>query len=139
MQQKTMTTLNQLRIGDSFVFPRRTDVWRVMARADKKGRVAINQIVNGRAIFAYDELKKGSKEVMFLRHTIPVPGEECFIEDLKEGDRFHMTDDIIHEWEIVQVGPTPQFVTIRRTDQPAPGKAGVLAKVVFISHKQTTD
>jgi hypothetical protein len=135
MNHKTLTTLGELRIGDSFVYKlNRQDVWRVMARADKNKRVAVNQVFNGEPLHKYDELKKGSTSVVFLRHTIPVPGEEIFIEDLKEGDVFHNLQDIIHEYVIEQKGH--DFWLVRRTDQAAAaGYWGRLTKVIFVRHK----
>ncbi len=138
MDHKTLTTIGELRIGDSFVYKStRTDVWRVMALADKKGRVAVNQVHNGKPIHKYDELIRSKKTVMFLRHTIPVPGEDCFIEDLQPGDVFFQPDDIIHEWVIMETGH--DFYKVRRTDQAGPGYAGRLAKVVFVKHKDEED
>ena len=135
MNPKTTTTLAQLRLGDSFVFPKRQDPWRVMARADKSGRVAINQIstADRKPLWKHDELKRGKTEVLFLRHTIPVPGEECLVDDLSEGDLFHMPDEIIHEYQLVKHGHL--FSDVRRTDQAYCVKGGRMAKVVFIKHK----
>lgn len=134
MQRKTLTTLKELRIGDSFVFVKKDQPWRVMARADKSGKVAINQVINYNPVHKYDELRKGNSQVIFLRHTIPVPGEECFIEDLVPGDVFHKTDDIIHEYVVVKRGEN--FWDVRRMDCAAPEKAGKLAAVVFVRHKE---
>jgi hypothetical protein len=131
MERKTMTTLGELRIGDSFTFLKRADVWNVTARADKKGKVAINQLDdNKKPLLKYDELKKASTEVLFLRHTIPVPGEECFICDLNEGDIFYKPDDIIHDFEMVKRGHF--FYEVRRLDQMASIRAGKMAVVIFV-------
>ena len=138
MQPKTQTTLNQLRIGDSYVYPKRQDPWRVMARADKNGRVAVNQISvsDRKPIFKHDELKKGSTTVIFLRHTVPVPGEAILIESLAVGDIFHTPDDIIHEWEVTRTKhPGSWMVGIRRLDQAAGSYTNGLSTVVFIKHK----
>jgi hypothetical protein len=133
MQSKTLTPLGSLRLGDSFVFQKRTDVWRVISRSENGKWTFINQVMNGKQIYKHDEQKRSSVVVMFLRHTVPVPGEESFLEDLQPGDVFHTTDDVIHEWELVEKGH--DFYDVRRLDQAAPGKAGRLAKVVFVRHK----
>lgn len=132
MQPKTLTTINQLRIGDSFVFPKRVDPWRVTARADKNGRVAVNQWNAGteKFIHKFDELIKGSKQVIFLRHTVPVPGEECLVDDLQPGDIFFRPDDVVHEYVLVKHGH--QFSDVRRVDEAACIKAGRGAKIIFV-------
>lgn len=149
MQTKTHTTLSELRIGDAFVFanryPKTSEIWRVTARADKNGRVAVNQVdgVTKKLVHRYDDLKRASVRVVFIRHTVPVAGEECLIDDLKEGDIFYRvmkvgdTDvemvDQLHEWELVKHGH--MFSDVRRLDEAAGGKAGRVAKVVFVRHK----
>lgn len=134
MKHKTVCRLDELRIGDSFVYMKRTDPWRVIARADKSGRVAVNQVVNGKLQWNHDELKRGKTIVTFLRHTVPVPGEECFLEDLVAGDVFQRPeDDLLTEWVVVETGN--DFWTVRKTTEAAPGKAGKFAKVIFLKHK----
>lgn len=140
MQSKTITTLDQLRIGDSFVYLKRQDPWRVTARADKNGKVAVNQfncqsgVDPKNQLYRHDNLVKGSRQVMFLRHTIPVPGEECLICDLEPGDVFQIPGDTVHDYEIVHQSEAG-FATIRRLDQAAPAKAGIHAKAIFIRKK----
>lgn len=135
MQRKTLTTLNQLRIGDSFVFLKKDEAWRVTAREDKSGKVAFNKFLeDGRQVLQYDELRKGKTPVVFLRHTIPLPGEECFILDLVPGDVFHKTDDVVHEYVVVESGH--HFWKVRRLDMAATEFAGKIATVVFVRHKE---
>ncbi len=136
MEPKTITRLKELCIGDSFVYMKRVDPWRVMALADKSGRVAVNQInaADRKPIWKHDELKKGHTKVTFLRHTKPVPGQECLVDDLKEGDVFFLPDDIIHEWILVNHGHL--FADMRRSDQShIGGKIGRATKVTFVKHK----
>lgn len=132
MTPKTTTTLNELRIGDSFVYPKRVDPWRVTARADKSGRVAVNQWNAGTSswIWKQDDLKKGKTKVVFLRHTVPVPQEECMIDDLQEGDVFIRPEDPIHEWILVRHGHI--FSDVRKISEAAPSKAGKMARVIFV-------
>ena len=136
MQRKTQTTLGELRIGDRFVYnARRVDPWQVMARADKNGKVAVNQInYDGKPIHRHDDLKKKSTTVVFLRHTVILPQEECFLEDLNEGDIFRMKDDAVFEYELQKKGH--DFYDVRRLDQAAPFKGGRLATVILIRKKE---
>lgn len=137
MEAKTVTTLGELRIGDSFVYSlSRGDVWRVMAMADKNKRVAVNQIDprTRKPVWKHDELKKANKKVVFLRHTVPVAGEPCLIDDLVPGDIFKRPEDSVHEWMLVNHGH--MFSDVRRTDEPACGKAGKMAQVIFLRHKE---
>lgn len=139
MQPKTQTTLNQLRIGDAFTYigmlgQVRKEPWRVTARQDKKGKVAVNQIATDRSfVYKYDELKKGTTKVMFLRHTQPLPGEECLLYDLQPGDQFKIPDNPFHTWVLERYGHA--FYDIRRTDEAACVKGGMAAKVIFVKHK----
>lgn len=135
MNHKTVCRLDELRIGDSFVYLKRADPWRVMARQDKSGRVAVNQVVNGKPQWKHDELKRGKTTVMFLRHTKPVPGEECFLEDLAAGDKFQrLDDDLLTEWVVEETGH--DFWSVRKMTEAAPVKAGRLAKVIFLNHRK---
>lgn len=138
MNKNETTTLSSLRIGDAFVFANRfkktSDVWRVTARQDKAGRVAVNQVNpdTRQMVHKYDELKRASVRVVFLRHTVPVIGEECLLDDLVPGDRFKMPDDSVHTWILVRHGN--QFSDVRRTDHVSCVKGGRAAKVIFVSH-----
>lgn len=135
MQRKTLTTLNQLRIGDSFVFAGKDEVWRVTARANKSGAVAINKFIGDKQIYKYDELRKGKVQVVFLQHTIPVPGEEILLDNLVAGDVFKKSADDVHEYVVVQRSSDVWF-DVRRLDQAAPEKGGKLANVIFIRHNE---
>jgi hypothetical protein len=135
MEAKTMTTAGELRIGDSFVYPRRTDPWRVVALSDKNGRVAVNQVINGGNKYRHDELIRAAKKVMFLRHTIPVPGEMCYMIDLVPGDVFHIPDDLVNEYQVEKVGDLT--IRMRRLDQAYTCNAGIMAKGVFVRHPET--
>lgn len=134
MQRKTTTTLNELRIGDRFVYPGGNVSYQVTAKADKTGKVAINQFANGKQVNRYDTLKRKTTTVLFLRHSIPLPQEECFIEDLQAGDIFCKPADIVHEYEIVNRGH--EFYAVRRLDCASIEMAGRLATVIFIRKKE---
>lgn len=100
MERNTITPLGQLRIGDRYCYNNRIDVWQVM-RHTPKGKVAVNQIAFGKPIHKFDEVKAGNILVRFMRHTQPLPGEKCIVEDLQPGDVFFMPEDIITEYTIV--------------------------------------
>lgn len=135
MNRNTPTTLGALRIGDRFTYgARRTDVWQVMARADTNGKVAVNIVENGKTLQRHDDLKKKDTKVIFLRHTVIQPGEECFLEDLAEGDFFKINADDVFEHVLVKKGA--QFFDVRRTDCAACIKGGRLATVIFTRKKE---
>lgn len=86
MQRNTITTLGELRVGDRFSFVKKNEVWQVTAI--KKNTTCFNKFDGKARLLKFDEEKRSTVQVFFLRHTIPVPGEECMIEDLKPGDIF---------------------------------------------------
>ena len=97
MQRNTITTLGQLRVGDRFTFLKRVDVWHVTGQLTSKA--TINQMMpDGRLIHKYDDMKAAKTPVKFLKHTEPVPGEECQVQDLKPGDVFYHPFDVVSEW-----------------------------------------
>lgn len=137
MLHRTQTTLSALRIGDSFVYLVKKGKagnipWRVTAREDRKGNVAVNQFNGKKQINKYDLLKKASTQVIFLQHTIAVPGEHIFLENLEVGDVFKRKDDPVHEYVIEKKGH--DFYDCRRLDQATPIKGGRISEVIFIRH-----
>lgn len=130
MQPKTLTTLGELRIGDRFVYPKRVDPWQKMGHT--KNNSAINQIAahNKQPVHKYNELKKNSTPVVFLRHTALVPGEEFFMEDLSVGDVFKTTESDA-EYTVISTG-YPVY-TIRQPNGDKV-KAGNVLKVIFVKH-----
>jgi hypothetical protein len=98
MERKTMAAIEKLREGDRFTYgPKRLDVWQVMLKNGK--HIEVNQpLPNGKSALKFNEKVNPKKTVMFLRHTKPMPGEECFIEDIESGDIFYKQDDIITEY-----------------------------------------
>jgi|GEM_PF-4911285 len=102
MQRNTATTLGNLRIGDRFSFPGKLEVWQVVAPIGK-GKVAINQFNDqGERVHPYDDIKKESTPVRFLRHTVLEFGEDGLIEQLKPGDVFTIGTDIIKEYVVLE-------------------------------------
>lgn len=134
MLHRTKTTLGALRIGDSFVYIKGNVAWRVTARKDKKGKVAVNQFNGKKQINKYDTLKKADTTVIFLQHTVAVPGELIFLENLEVGDVFKRKEDAVHEYVIEKKGI--DFYDCRRLDEAAPIKGGRISEVIFVRHKQ---
>jgi outer membrane lipoprotein-sorting protein len=96
MERNTLTTFGQLRIGDRFY-----------ATGDKSktayevtGPKKYNHIMNGKKSWMYDKDVKEDRLVMFLRHTVPIHGEQCMVEDLKRNHIFYLPDDIITEYRV---------------------------------------
>lgn len=139
MEAKTHTTLAELRIGDSFVYengyPKRTEIWRVMQLPDSRNRVAVNRINadTRKPILRHDVIKKGSVRVVFIRHTVPVEGQECLLDDLEPGDMCSRPDpDDNATYVVIRHGSL--YTDLRRADGLAPIKASRGARVIFISH-----
>jgi hypothetical protein len=103
MQHRTVTTLKELRIGDVFHFPGKDEKYQVTYQS--RTQTGINQ-PNGKGglVNKYDSLKPNTKNVVFLRHTRPVPGEQCLFMDLYPGEAFHLPDDIISEYVKTETG-----------------------------------
>jgi hypothetical protein len=132
MERKTNTTLGDLRVGDRFVFPKETTVHQVFCTGKKTAD--INEVTpEGHPLNKYHTPKKLSTKVLFLRHGIPAPGEECFLDDLQPGDTFRMLDDEVHEYLVEKRGV--KFFDVRRTDQAASIKGGKLATVILLSRR----
>ena len=134
MQRLTQTTAGELRIGDRFVKTGKDQtVWQVLSIGTKSA--VINQVTEqGHKLLKFDELLKVSTRVKFLRHTIVLPQEECFIQDLKPGDVFCKRDDLVNEYVIEE--PGQQFYKVRLTSEATCEYAGKLASVIFIRHKK---
>lgn len=90
MKRHTVTTLGQLRIGDRFCFL--DDKKQVVKEAIrfKNSSVCYNKIDHKKQKYAwvFNRSKPKNRPVLFIRHTILQPGDECFMQDLKEGDVF---------------------------------------------------
>lgn len=102
MHRNTITTLAQLRNGDRFTLVGKEEVWQ------KTGAYGSNVTYNkftdgGKAVLKYDEKKHGKTSVRFVRHTAPLPGEDCFVQDLKKGDVFFMNDNVVIEYRVTNI------------------------------------
>lgn len=96
MQHNTITELGILRPGDRFRFVKSYEVWQVIKHT--RSHTLINLPLGKKMMHKCDAMKKSSTVVTFLRHTIPLPGEQCFVEDLKSGDVFYVKGDAIKEY-----------------------------------------
>lgn len=134
MERNTKTTLGQLRIGDRYNYLLRCDLWQVVSQKGKETHV--NQIMFGEnKLHKYDYVKRSSTEVIFLRHTLPLPGERCILCDLKAGDLFHNGDAACTQFEFIESKYPIAFVT----PYNSPGTTltfTLFAEVTFISKKE---
>jgi len=101
MERNKITTLGELRIGDRFCYPGKSDVWQVIAPIGRL-KVAINQFDSntGERKHHYDILKSPNTTVKFLRHTILEFGEDGLVEMLQPGDVFTIGFDIMNEYVV---------------------------------------
>lgn len=96
MKRHTNTILNNLRPGDRFQFHTdKPDVSHEFIGLKKNGRGKYNKIKTGTGKHAwwFNRSKPGLTPVKFIRHTQLLPGDECFIYELNEGDVFHRPGD----------------------------------------------
>jgi hypothetical protein len=133
MQRKTHTTLDNLRIGDRFTYgSNKTDVWEVVQRFGNNTEVNQRE-AHGKWKMKFNIIKRSSTQVYFLRHTKPLNGDECFIEDLQEGDVFWKPDNVMIEYVVIDKGH--EFSKVRKMyDKQCkePEMAGRLASVFFV-------
>lgn len=135
LKRNTTCTLGELRTGDRFTFgKKRVDVWQVMSKTNTF--VCVNQPGwNGDPIHKHDGWKGNKTEVVFLRHTIPEPGEQCLIRDLKPGNVFHLLTDVISEYVLIEIKDF-QFIHIGVvTGNEPPGPLDPSDLIVFIRTK----
>jgi len=92
MRRNTITTLGNLRTGDRFCLPGKTNVWQVV-NGFGKSKTAFNEFVQGKRVKKFDEIKSNRLQVKFLRHTVFDFGDDCLIEELQPGDVFTGLDD----------------------------------------------
>lgn len=99
MQRNTTTTFGELRQGDRFYFVGDSDKKAYQLTEQKRsGKSSYNIVVNGENAWQFDRQAAGNRPVVFLRHTKPLPGEECLLSDLKEGDMFFFPEDVVSEY-----------------------------------------
>jgi hypothetical protein len=102
MNRNTVTTLGELREGDRFTHLKKKEAWEVMKQVGRITYVNLPGLVPGSFMYRNDTPLKNSTQVVFLRHTRPVAGDDVPVEQLKPGDVFHKQDDIITEYEVMQ-------------------------------------
>lgn len=111
MQRNTITTLAQLRDGDRFTFVGKEEVWQKTGAYGTQ--ITFNKFTDsGNQVFKYDEKKLGKTGCRFVRHTVPMPGEDCFVQELKEGDVFYMNDNIVVEYMVSNVNTDTRMVNV---------------------------
>jgi hypothetical protein len=136
MQHRTLTTLSSLRVGDIFKLPGKDEKYIVRQQGKTHTHVNIPLPMGPGMGYTgynkYDDLVKCNKQVVFLRHTVPVAGETCLLSDLKEGDVFHTPDDIISEYIVAGGCVLP----VRINEQPVPPLTSVSSVVYVRSDKK---
>jgi hypothetical protein len=138
MNHKTKTTLAHLRTGDRFVKGHNekkiqaATVWQLLSIGKKYA--TINVVTDaGHKMYDRDQLENISAKIIFIRHTIPLPGEETLLQNLSIGDVFKKTAGDVHEYILEKTGH--QFYEVRRTDLAAHEMGGKLATVIFVRKK----
>ena len=96
MERNTQTTLGQLRDGDRFYFS--SDHKKVSWEVKEKAGATQVLINNPNRPTRFPIPKNKNLAVVFLRHTVPVPGDECQVEELSPGAMFYFPDDVITEY-----------------------------------------
>lgn len=132
MERNTLTTLGQLRVGDRFRYNGRVDVWQVTAQLTS--RTAVNIPGYSGFLHKYDEMKKNTIQVIFMRHTIPLPGEQCLIKDLQVGDVFHLESNLIKEYQLEAKNPLVLSAANNPADKSACKLLQETDRVFFVRH-----
>ena len=103
MKQKTQTTIGRLRRGDRFYFisDKKKQVHQLDSFSGDKAHFV--KVLNDKASdsWMFKRSVSSNKEVIFLRHTLLQVGDECFLQDLRTGDRFYQPGDGTREFEIM--------------------------------------
>lgn len=113
MERNTMTTVDKLRIGDRFY--RASDKNKTMwTKVEAPVKKTFFQTYRHHARKDGDKYAidvRSDLQVVFMRHTIPLPGEEWLLNELRVGDVFFMPNDIITEYKVLQLR-TPKHDTV---------------------------
>lgn len=131
MNRKTNTTIGLLRVGDRFCFLsdfRSGKVYEVTSRST--AFTWYNKVENEKKKWLFDKKATLGKEVIFLRHTVLLPGDECFLQDLSKGDKF-CNKEGIEGWILEK---TPTNVKVMLANQKKPMYGHHLATVILV-HK----
>lgn len=100
MKRNTSTIIGNLRVGDRFFFT--TDIHPPIVRevtAIRPNRIKYNKINprTGKHTWFWDKSRPVETPVMFIRHTQLLPGDECFMHELTDGDVFTRPGDKSHK------------------------------------------
>ncbi|MGQ0738266.1 MAG: hypothetical protein ACT4OJ_04330 [Bacteroidota bacterium] len=124
-----------LRIGDSFILKliKNAKVWRIVKHSP--GSITAYHYMRsdmrktGEPVYIHPDTT-----VYFIRHTIPLPGEECFVEDLKPNDIITIPELGDKKWYIQHKGY--DFDIMQELEGDKEGRIGRLAKVIYLGNKE---
>ena len=128
--------LGKLRIGDSFSVRRwwgKRQIWRVTGVDKHFGDVPVNQVsrTGEKPLHAHDRFWPADRQVRFIRHTVPVPGEWILVEELKVGDVFRV-EEAGDDWMITATGR--DFFRSRNVVAKYEAYAGRFVSVLYVGN-----
>lgn len=107
MNRNTGTEVGNLRVGDRFYFVSDSAKKTYQLTEEKNfEKPSYNIVNNGEKAWPFDRRAANNRPVVFLRHTIPYPNEECMLYDLKDGDIFFFLGDVVTEYSILSTQGT---------------------------------
>lgn len=134
MRRNTPTKLGMLREGDRFYFMSdKKPVIRVVIR-HARNKVWYNKIKSGTGENAwwFNRSRPIEKPVMFIRHTQLLPGDQCFMYELNDGDVFHKPGDTKYkEMRRVKELPNKQ-IAVRYVGNPVALHTSPLTTGIFV-------
>ena len=125
MNQKEVTVIGRLRIGDRFVFlgSKKIVVFQIekFKRATTKDIAVITKSPDCKSFLKFFFRRSCSvyKEVMFIRHTKLHPYDNCFLQDLQRGDVFYKKDTKV---PYILLENTKREITLCRQDDKTMAK-----------------
>ena len=125
MKQKQQTVIGRLRIGDRFIFSsdKKLIVYQIESFNTTETAIITKSPDSNSILKIFGRFKRTCsvyKEVLFIRHTILKPGDECFLQDLQRGDAFNKATDLKTAYIILN--KTTTEITLCRHDDTSLAK-----------------
>lgn len=135
MQQKTLTTIGRLRRGDRFYFLcdiKKKQVYQLDSFSGDKAIYVkvINDIASDS--WMHERSTGQNKEVMFLRHTLLQPGDQCVLQDLMPGDILYKPEAVNNKYIITAKAPHEIKMAFEKRPQGQPVYGHPLASVILV-------